>query len=112
MSHLTGETEQKSIKVTAKFFASFREIIKEGTIETELEEGADISRLLQVLCNSYDLQDQLFNEKNELRKWIKILINGRSIDFLEGIETKLNAGDEIAIFPPVAGGVTLRSNYF
>ncbi|MFX1532738.1 MAG: ubiquitin-like small modifier protein 1 [Promethearchaeota archaeon] len=109
---LTGGTEQKNIKVTVKFFANFREVIKEGTIETELEDGVDISRLLQVLCNSYNLQDQLFDEKNELRKWVKILINGRNIDFLEGIKTKLNSGDEIAVFPPVAGGITLRSNYF
>ncbi|MFX1253455.1 MAG: ubiquitin-like small modifier protein 1 [Promethearchaeota archaeon] len=111
MLHLTGENEQ-SINVTVKFFATFREIIKEGTIEIELEEDTDASQLLQVLCSLYDLRDQLFDEKNSLRKWIKILINGRNIDFLEGLKTKLNSGDEIAVFPPVAGGVTLRSNIF
>ncbi|MFX0062719.1 MAG: ubiquitin-like small modifier protein 1 [Candidatus Hermodarchaeota archaeon] len=112
MLHLTGGNEQKFIKVTVKFFATFREVIKEGTIEIELEEDTDVSQLLQVLCNSYDLRDQLFDEKNDRKKWIKILINGRNIDFLEGLKTRLNSDDVIAVFPPVAGGVTLRSNIF
>ena len=33
-----------------------------------------------------------------------VLRNGRSIKSLEGMETKLEDGAEIAIFPPLVGG--------
>jgi MoaD family protein len=33
-----------------------------------------------------------------------VMINGRRIEFLGGLKAKVKEGDEIAIFPPVAGG--------
>ena len=35
---------------------------------------------------------------------IIILVNGRNVLYLEGIDTPLKASDEISIFPMVAGG--------
>jgi molybdopterin converting factor small subunit len=35
---------------------------------------------------------------------MKLLVNGRDIDFLNRLETKLKEGDEVALFPPVGGG--------
>ncbi len=96
--------EVPRIKVVVKFFLQFREFLKKNILEVELEEGADIFLLLETICNLYNFREKLFDDKNELRQWIKILKNGRQIRFLDGIRTKLIDGDEIALFPPTTGG--------
>jgi len=50
------------------------------------------------------LKNILFDETDQLHKWIIILRNGRNINVYNGLDTKLTDGDVIAIFPPVAGG--------
>lgn len=96
---------QAFIKTTVRFFALFKEITKKKEIEIEIEKGTTIFQLLEVLITQYNpLRERIFDEKNELREWIQILRNGRSIKFLNGLETTLKAGDIIALFPPVAGG--------
>ncbi len=92
------------IKVIVKFFLQFRDFLKKSKIEIELKEGADIFQVLESICNLYNLREKIFNEKNELRQWIRILKNGRQIKFLNGIRTKLRHGDVIALFPPTTGG--------
>ena len=47
--------------------------------------------------------DKIFDGDN-IREYVNVLVNGRSINFLEGLKTELSDGDEVAIFPPVAGG--------
>ncbi|MHA2244620.1 MAG: ubiquitin-like small modifier protein 1 [Candidatus Hodarchaeales archaeon] len=94
-----------SIKTTVRLFASFKQITNKREIEIELEEGATVFQLLDVLFTQHDsLRDKIFDRNNELRKWIQILRNGRSIKFLNGLETTLTNGDVVAVFPPVAGG--------
>ena len=39
-----------------------------------------------------------------LARGVKVFLNGRDIDFLSGLDTRLSDGDEISIFPPVGGG--------
>lgn len=41
---------------------------------------------------------------DELRDDVIILVNGRNISQLEGLETRLDSNDQIAIFPPISGG--------
>ncbi len=43
----------------------------------------------------------------EVRKYLKnciVLVNGRNIAQLKGKRTKLDKGDEVSLYPPVAGG--------
>lgn len=43
-------------------------------------------------------------ELNDSRSNSLILVNGREISILNGLETKLNEGDEIVFVPVVHGG--------
>lgn len=61
-------------------------------------------QLLESLCQQYNLREKIFDEKNEIKQWINILKNGRQIKFLNGTRTKVEHGDEIALFPPMMGG--------
>ena len=92
------------IQVTIKVFAQFRDLLKKNKIEMEIENGADIFQVMKALCSLYNIRDEIFDKNNELKEWVKILKNGRQIKFLNGIKTKLEQGDEIALFPPMSGG--------
>jgi molybdopterin synthase sulfur carrier subunit len=92
------------MQVKVKAFANFREAIGKREIEIELDSDSSVRDLLEELCKRYDLSDLLFEEGGALQKYIKILVNGEDVVFLKGLETKLKSGDEIALFPPVAGG--------
>jgi molybdopterin converting factor small subunit len=40
----------------------------------------------------------------KLKTGIAILVNGRNINFLQGLNTSLVPGDKVTIIPPAAGG--------
>jgi molybdopterin converting factor small subunit len=48
-------------------------------------------------------REAIFDD-GKVRKFFKILHNGRDIDFEQGLKTKLESEDVVAIFPPVGGG--------
>ena len=93
-----------TISITVKTFAAIREVA-DAVIVLDIAEGATIRMLLDTLTARYDgLGELLFTETGDLRKLVNILKNGRNIHFLEGLDTIIEQGDVIALFPPVAGG--------
>ena len=92
------------IKVLFKPFANFREVIEENELEIELNGDCDVLELLNFICESYELRDMIFENGDKIKEYVNVIINGRSISFLEGVKTKLAENDEVALFPPVAGG--------
>lgn len=94
-----------SIKV--RVFANLRDVLGRKEIELQSSEGATVRVLVDMLSEKYSngkLRKEIFDENDKVRKYVKILVNGRDIDFLDGPSTILNDGDIIAIFPPVGGG--------
>ena len=47
---------------------------------------------------------KLINKDKQVKKGTIILLNGRNIVHLDGLNSEVKAGDEIAIFPPGGGG--------
>lgn len=92
------------MKIKVKFFAPFRELFGANESEIELRSAPDVRELLNLLCKSSERRDKLFDQSGELRPYVMILKNGQPIQILDGVRTKLEEGDEIAIFPPVSGG--------
>jgi len=90
--------------VTVKFFAGFREAT--GKRQESIERVNDVTSLDELVRRFGEkLAERLYSsDTRELRKTVNILVNGRRLDFLQELNTPLKDGDEVAIFPPVAGG--------
>ena len=51
-----------------------------------------------------NLRKKFFDKNGQLFNHYIILVNGKNIKFLEGLETTLKDEDEVSIFLPVGGG--------
>ncbi len=87
--------------VRVKFFANFREAA--GLKEVDID-ASNIKELLDVIVKKFQSLGPLIFEDGELRDYVHIMVNGRHINHLEGLDTKLKKDDTVAIFPPVSGG--------
>ncbi|MFB0562741.1 MAG: ubiquitin-like small modifier protein 1 [Candidatus Lokiarchaeia archaeon] len=87
-----------------KFFANLRNVTRVREVDVEATEN--IGLLLNKLVEMYgdQFRDTIFDDDGKLRKFYKILHNGRDIDFEQGLKTKLEKDDVVAIFPPAGGG--------
>jgi molybdopterin synthase sulfur carrier subunit len=89
--------------VRVKLFASFQEITGVKEIELEVQ---DVGGIMNKIADLFPaMEAEMFTSgRGELRPRVKVMVNGRNIDFLDGLDTKVDAKDRIAVFPPIAGG--------
>lgn len=91
------------MKLRLRFFATFREAVGQPDLEREYDGELTVGDVLEELAEEYPELD-LFTADGAVRDYLSILLNGRDIAFLEGVKTPLEDGDELSLFPPVAGG--------
>jgi len=92
------------MKVTVKSFATLRDHM-DTEFAIEIQESATIADLLTGLMEKYpQLRDEIFLENGTLKDFVNILLNGRNIAFIKGLDSLISDGDRIALFPPAGGG--------
>jgi molybdopterin synthase sulfur carrier subunit len=96
------------MNIRVKGYLTFRDVIGDITI-SEKEAGAyRLRQLLERLSIEHEdfLGYKIFDPGDGgVREHIAVLVNGVHYSHLpDRLETELNDGDEIAIFPPIAGG--------
>ena len=93
-------------RVEVRVYATLREIFPLSTLRVSTE-ARDVSELIDFLTEKYSsgFRERLLDlETGSLRPYNKILVNGRDIDFLDYLKTKLRDGDSVVFFPPAGGG--------
>ncbi|KTG30315.1 ubiquitin-like small modifier protein 1 [Haloferax profundi] len=92
------------MELELRFFATFREAVGQKTIHWRVDDDSTVGDVLHSLESEYDgLSGQLIEDGN-VRPHVNVLRNGREVVHLDGLETTLEDGDTISVFPPVAGG--------
>lgn len=67
--------------------------------------AATVGELLAELGRRYPaLRPVLEQRREDGRPYVKVLVNGRLAEQLQGLDTPLGPADTVGIFPPVAGG--------
>ena len=88
-----------------KIFATLRQLVGAKEIEVGLEVGDTVGSVVARLVADYPaLGQHILDDEGNLEAYINVFVNGRSIRFLDGLDTSLSEEDVLAIFPPVAGG--------
>jgi molybdopterin synthase sulfur carrier subunit len=92
--------------MTAKirFFARFRELL--GTdIVIDVDGKKHLPDLVKEIAQkNKEGYEAIFDEKGAFREFVILMQNGRRIETTDAGKTLVADGDEIAVFPPVAGG--------
>jgi molybdopterin synthase sulfur carrier subunit len=90
--------------VKIRFFARFRELL--GTdIITDAAAGTNFTSLIVTIAKQNpEGYAAIFDEKGAFREYVILMKNGKRIDIADAATTPVADGDEIAVFPPVAGG--------
>ena len=90
--------------MTVNYFATIRTYTGESK-RTLADPPATLGQLLAELAARYGaaFRRAVFSG-DQLSGEIIILVNGRNVLYLEGLDTPLAADDAISVFPMVAGG--------
>jgi molybdopterin synthase sulfur carrier subunit len=95
------------MKVIVKYFATIREIVGKREDILEMDGKSTVKDLLVYLSriNGEKFKEYIYKVGTErLNENLQFLVDGRNINTLNGINTKLHDGCKFVIIPPVGGG--------
>ena len=84
-----------------------KKICGQREFELSIPQGSTVKELLSLMINKWGdkLATHLYEPGTDsVLPHIRLMVNGRSIQFLKGMETVLQDGDEFQMLPLVAGG--------
>ncbi|WP_414469644.1 ubiquitin-like small modifier protein 1 [Methanobacterium sp. ACI-7] len=90
--------------VEIKFLARFRDITGERSVN--IDYNGTIAELINILTEKYgdEFRDALLDKDDQLRDYMKLLINGEDVQAHGGFDAEVKENDEIVIFQTIAGG--------
>lgn len=75
-----------------------------GLSEVEVSAKTVEEALLKLEEEFEDFRGKAIDERGELKPFLKVFLNEEDVRFLQGLKTPVKEGDEIAMYPALAGG--------
>lgn len=95
------------MKIRVHSILSLKEVLGGKDVEMIVPEGTTVSGLLTGMVEIWgdSLSPHLFEPGTDrLLPYVRLMVNGQTIRFLNGMETVLKDGDDVLLLPLAAGG--------
>jgi MoaD family protein len=90
---------------TIKLFATLRDFVGAKEITVPFESGGTARDLIGAIRQvNPALGDKIADTDGQLSGLVHIFVEGRNIEWLQGLDTVIADTDEVFMIPPVAGG--------
>lgn len=93
------------MRIKVRYLATLYDLM--GTMKDVLEvpDGSTVMDLIKAIDERYGgrLSKEILDGER-LKDEYNVLVNGRSVEYLAGLGTRLKDGDEVVFLPPVGGG--------
>ena len=93
--------------ITLRSILKLKEALGGTDLALKFPEGTTVSGLLDYMRDRWGerISSHLFDPQNGLPlPYVRIMVNGQTIQFLDGLGTVLKEGDEVLLLPLVGGG--------
>jgi sulfur-carrier protein len=84
-----------------------KQAIGQKMAEIELPGGSTVEDFIAYVTERWGdkLSSQLLDpDSGAVLPYVRIMINGQTIQYLQGVKTLLKEGDEVLLLPPASGG--------
>jgi MoaD family protein len=95
------------MRITLHTILGIKDVVGQRLTEIELPDEVTIKDFLTYIIERWgdELASRLLQPDSfVVLPYVRIMVNGQTIEFLEGMETALKDGDEVLILPPASGG--------
>jgi molybdopterin converting factor small subunit len=87
------------VRVTVKFLSIARQ--RAGIASADfLSTHNRLGDVLREVVDRYEIADVILSNDGKVRRWARVLVNGRSQQFIGGLDAELHDGDRIALIYP------------
>ncbi len=92
--------------ITVKVFATYRRILdNQKEITLDVPTPMPTQQVLETIFADYpSLQSEILDEEGNVLPHVSVFVSGRDIRHKQGLNTPLQEGEVLSLFPPVAGG--------
>jgi molybdopterin converting factor small subunit len=95
------------MKITLHTILELKQVIGQKQIEIELPDGLIMESFLAYMKHRWGEQiapHLIDPASGGFHSHLRVMVNGQTIQFLQGMKTVLKEGDEVLILPLISGG--------
>ncbi len=95
------------MKITLQTVMGLKQVVGQRLMEIDLPQGSTVDDFVALMKERWgDKLSPHFIDPHSgsVHPHVRIMVNGQTIQFLKGMQTMLNDGDEVVILPLVSGG--------